>query len=264
LTVETLKQNDQSNSTRSSSMSPVNRREVITALAALPFARGVKAPSIIDAAPGPVANPELASESAFQVVQRDEHTGREHLMATTKTRRRANGYAAYWNKGASRRLEKAVEVRPVTLAFSGDCYMPFEIVLDYRGSERDQWRPSHAFDVPPHSEGDGDSCEEFFDGTFVTRERALELTAEKNVALSDDPTNWDTDGLFTWWVAIEVGRSLPDESIFNIDLYDRVGYGHFSIERPVRIVTPTAAELAKYAPDRWEWIDESPAVRRTI
>jgi hypothetical protein len=174
--------------------------------------------------------------------------GPEEYFLDMLVRRRETA-EAYVAKQASDPLESSRAerrfIREQVVEFPhGDRYMTVTADWWY-----DDWMPEHALDIPTaldvDSEGWNDPDELF------SRDDALALIAEQNRKLSDQ-TSGPERARF-WNVCVQVGKPFR-QSLWSISVEDgETGTERRTIERPVRLVRPTADEIAKYAPERWTW-----------
>lgn len=112
--------------------------------------------------------------------------------------------------------------------------------------------PRHALEVPamqPNDWSDTVCTENYFNG-FVSRDAALAEAAEANSKASDEAPFVD------WYVCVEIGSQLRSANLATIEVIGDYGFfdGCYS-PYVLRIVRPTAAEIARHCPGQeWTWL----------
>ncbi len=131
--------------------------------------------------------------------------------------------------------------------------VPHPFVMGESEEEREardeQWRqarsvlpgPAHALDIPVEFEASpsGPECDEDIPRT---REQAFADAARLNAAAPHDDNE-----RATWWVVFELGEPLENVNVALRTINPGRGEIERTVTQPMRIVTPTAAEVAKFA-----------------
>jgi len=110
-----------------------------------------------------------------------------------------------------------------------------------RGEHAASALPSHALDVPEVLNA-GDYSVDAND-TFSDRSAAMHAAAESNRNLM---AKGDRDALRAWTVVMEIGDQLPGTAFAAVCASGDIAIETATIQRPVRIVRPTAEEIRRH------------------
>ncbi len=133
-------------------------------------------------------------------------------------------------------------IRRVSGRFTGTLFRLRRCGWDAERGERAlSAAPAHALDIPEVLNV-GESAIDEAD-TFSNRSAAMQAAAEWNRSLT---AKGDRGALKTWAVVVEVGDQLPGTAFAAVCASGDIAIETATIQRPVRLVRPTAEEIRWY------------------
>jgi hypothetical protein len=144
-------------------------------------------------------------------------------------------------------LAEGRKIRRVNLEFPGTRFF----AADFEWPA--EFHPRHALEVPDFEAldeyGFGFTCESYVEKKFYTaREQAIEAVAAFNLEASDrKPYDY-------WMVCLEIGEDFQRRDLLSIELNGRYGVLQHFPHLAVRVIDPTAAEIARHCVGQdWTW-----------
>jgi hypothetical protein len=175
-----------------------------------------------------------------------------HLDRLVRTRKEAREAMADMKRAGELEYKERVFIRPQKVEFSaGDRFVA--VCADWWVRD---WLPEHSLDVPQplriYSEGWS------FVDAYQSREEAFRYAAAENEEESDCYSQEKKFSGYVWYVVVQIGEPFR-KNLWNVDITGETGIETVSVERPVRLVRPTAEEVERYASERYTWREREPA-----